>query len=199
MSDERPVVNIVGEKVALGPFTRDLLPAYHRWHNDFTMWRTEWPVGAQPMTMDQVTAWYEGWAKSPAERRIDFAVYKLDGWAPIGMTSLHDLDWRAHTAEFGITIGEPSERGKGYGTEAAGLTLDYAFTALALHNVALTALEFNLGGLRAYTKAGFREYGRRREAVVMNGRRWDIVYMDCLASEFESSVLAQVFKPDEPR
>jgi hypothetical protein len=33
----------------------------------------------------------------------------------------------------------------------------------------------------------------------MGGRLWDIIYMDCLATEFTSPVLAKVFAPDEPR
>lgn len=30
-----PIVNITGERVALGPLRRDLLPDYQRWLNDF--------------------------------------------------------------------------------------------------------------------------------------------------------------------
>ncbi len=33
----------------------------------------------------------------------------------------------------------------------------------------------------------------------MNGRYWDLVYMDCLAEEFASPVLDRVFAPDRPR
>ncbi len=54
-------------------------------------------------------------------------------------------------------------------------------------------------GLRAYEKAGFRPIGRRRECRVMGGEVYDEVYMDRLASEFESPVLARVFAPDTPR
>ena len=32
--DERPVINIEGELVALGPLRRDLLQLYQRWIND---------------------------------------------------------------------------------------------------------------------------------------------------------------------
>lgn len=39
-TDERPIVNIEGERVALGPLRRDLLPAYQRWINDFSAVRT---------------------------------------------------------------------------------------------------------------------------------------------------------------
>ena len=41
--------------------------------------------------------------------------------------------------------------------------LDYAFAALGLHSLMLTVSEFNLTGRRAYKKAGFKEFGRRRQ------------------------------------
>jgi diamine N-acetyltransferase len=96
-------------------------------------------------------------------------------------------------------IGEADCRGKGYGTETTRLMLDYAFTALGLHNVMLTVFEYNLAGRRAYEKAGFREFGRRRQSRWMGGRLWDEVYMDCLASEFTSPLLGHIFVPDQPR
>jgi hypothetical protein len=32
---DQPILNIVGEKVALGPHRRDLVALYQRWINDF--------------------------------------------------------------------------------------------------------------------------------------------------------------------
>ena len=40
MSDERPIINIEGELVALGADRRDLLTTYQRWINDFETSRT---------------------------------------------------------------------------------------------------------------------------------------------------------------
>ncbi len=65
--------------------------------------------------------------------------------------------------------------------------------------VALGPWEYNHAAQRAYAKAGFREIGRRRQAKFMGGKLWDIVYMDCLATEFVSPVLNQVLMPDEQR
>ncbi len=191
-----PVVNIVGEKVALGPLRRDLIPVYLRWINDFGTLRT---LAARPlpMTLEQETAWYEGRASKSDE--VGFTIYALATWRPIGNTGLHHIDYRDRTAEFGIMIGEPDCRGKGYGTEATRLMLDYAFTALGLRSVMLRVMAYNLAGIRAYTKAGFTEIGRRRQAHFMGGQWWDVGYMDCLVSEFASPVLVQILKPDEPR
>ena len=73
------------------------------------------------------------------------------------------------------------------------------FTALGLHNVMLRVYAYNLAGRRAYEKAGFREFGRRRGSRVFAGGRWDEVFMECLAGGFESPVLARVLAPDPER
>jgi RimJ/RimL family protein N-acetyltransferase len=192
---EPPLINVTGDKVALGPLRRDLLPTYQRWGNDFAAMRT---VGrAQPLTLEQLTAQYEHVTIS--EDSVSFTIYELATWRPIGTTALERIDFRTRTADFTIGIGEPECRGKGYGTEATSLMLDYAFTALGLHNVMLLVYEFNLAGLHAYQKAGFREFGRRRQSQWMGGKLWDVVYMDCLAMEFTSPVLGRIFVPDQPR
>ena len=183
------IVNIASERVELGSLRRDLIPFYQRWINDFATMRTyETP---RPLTMEQATAWYE--KQTHEEQTIRFTVYELANWRPIGKTALYDVDFHHRTGEFGIIIGEPDCRGKGYGTEATLLTLDYAFTALTLHNVILQVAEFNQAGRRVYGKAGFREFGRRRQCWMMGGRLWDEIYMDCLATEFSSPVLSRVF------
>lgn len=191
--DQTPVVNIAGERIALGPHRRELLPTYQRWINDFDALRTLGAVAPRPTTLEQETSWYDGQRSDEAR----FTIYERATWRPIGTTALHAIDHRNRTAIFGIHIGESDARGKGFGTEAAVLTLDYAFTALGLHSVMLTVAEFNRAGRRAYEKAGFKEFGRRRQCRLLGGRLWDEISMDCLDREFVSPVLAQIFTPDE--
>ncbi|MHB8645618.1 MAG: GNAT family N-acetyltransferase [Thermomicrobiales bacterium] len=195
--EERPIVNIVGERVALGPIRRDLLPLYQRWINDFTTLRAL-AIPPLPLTIESETAWYDRAAIADASI-VHFTIYETASWQPIGNADWSAIDYRNRTASFGILIGDPANRGKGYGTEATRLMLDYAFTALGLHSVMLTCYAFNEAGQHAYKKAGFREFGRRRECHWMGGKLWDEIYMECLASEFESPVLARIFAPDEPR
>jgi RimJ/RimL family protein N-acetyltransferase len=190
--DEAPVINITGELVMLGPLRRDLLPLYQRWINDFGAVRN---MGIpRPLTYEQETAWYD----QGENDGVRFTIYERATGRPVGNTGLHGVDHRNRTAEFGLLIGEADCRGKGYGTETARLMLDYAFTALGLHSLMLRVHEFNLAGRRAYAKAGYRECGRRRQCLFMGGRFWDEIFMDYLASEFTSPVLAAILKPDEP-
>jgi len=192
---EQPIVNIVGEKIALGPRRRDLIPLHQQWANDFVATRNIGAFG--PVTVERETAYYERIATS--NDYLSFTIYERASWRPIGSTELMHVEYRNGRADFGIFIGEAEARGKGYGTEATRLMLDYAFIGLGLRNVALTVAEWNIAGQRAYAKAGFREYGRRRQCWKMGGQWWDEIAMDCLATDFESPMLARVFLPDAPR
>ena len=165
-----PLVNIVGEKVALGPLRKDLIPIYTRWYNDFNTLRTldAMPV---PLAVELIEKWYERVIQR-GETEIAFTVYEQDTMRPIGNTGLNDIDYRNRTAEFGITIGEPDARGKGYGTETAQLMLGYAFTVLGLHNVMLTVHEYNPAGIRAYTKAGWYNDFRTLSRLGVSVQPW---------------------------
>ena len=193
--NEAPILNVVGETVALGPKRRDLIPTYTRWINDLGTLRSL-ATPPRPMTEEAETRWFE---EAVAGDDLHFDIYELAGMRPIGACDLRDVDGRNRVATMGMLIGEPDARGKGHGTEATRLLLDVAFTVLGLNTVWLTVYEYNLAGRRCYAKAGFREVGRRRQCRLMGGRLWDEIVMDILADEFESPVLAAVFRPDEPR
>lgn len=197
MHDPQPIVNIVGEKIALGPLSRDVLPAITRWINDFRALRTLGAVKPGPSTFENEEEWYA--SATSGKSGITFLIRERSSNVPIGTTAFHAIDFRNRATTFGILIGEHTARGQGYGTEAAILMLDYAFSVLGLHSVSLSVAEFNLAGRRAYEKAGFRECGRLRERRWLAGKLWDEIHMDCLATEFESPVLAAIFSPDTPR
>ena len=192
----QPITNIRGDKAALGPLEKHLLPEYRRWINDFATARSL-DMPPRPMTAEQEERWYETNANS--ESSIVFTIYALPELLPVGSAGLHNIDYRNRSASFGIVIGETTYRSLGLGTETTVLMLDYAFTALGLHNVTLSVYEFNRAGLKAYEKAGFKEIGRRRECRVMGGEFWDEIYMDALSTEFESPALGEILAPDEPR
>jgi len=192
-----PIINITGSRVVLGPLSKDLLPTITRWINDFSALRTLGASRPGPSTLEREEAWYAH-ATGEADGVVFLIRERLSN-VPIGTAALHAIDFRNRAAVFGIMIGERSARGQGYGTEATSLTLDYGFNVLGLHSISLTVAEFNLAGQRAYRKAGFRECGRLRERLWLAGRMWDQILMDCLATEFTSPVLAEVFAPDVAR
>src|SRR5215212_168298 len=148
---ERPILNVEGNLVALGPLRLDLLALYPRWINDLATMRTL-GLAPLPMTREKEQDRYD--RQSKAENDVSFTIYERETLRPIGNTGLHGVDHRDRSATFGILIGEPDCRGKGYGTETTRLMLDYAFTALGLHNVMLTVFEFNPAGIRFQGEGG---------------------------------------------
>jgi RimJ/RimL family protein N-acetyltransferase len=192
-TESSPIVNIEGQLVSLGPLDRSMLPLFQRWINDFAVQaRVGTPIPG-PFTYELEEQWYE--SVSTGSDRYTFAIREGLSGSLIGSAALHAIDFRSGSAIFGIMIGEPTARGKGYGTETTSLMLDYAFTILGLHSVNLTVAGFNYAGQAAYRKAGFRECGRLREHIRFAGKWWDQVQMDCLAHEFESPVLAKLIDP----
>ncbi len=137
---------------------------------------------ARPLTPEAIAADYDQLTKSGSER-ASFAIYERATTRPIGLAGLRDINYAHRTAELGMSIGEADRRGKGYGTEATRLLLDYALDALGLHNVWLRVYGYNERAIRAYRRAGFREIGRRREAHRIGRRAFDEILMDCLATD----------------
>lgn len=78
----------------------------------------------------------------------------------------------------------PEARGRGLGTAATRLALDYAFHVTNLRMVWLKVLEPNTRAVRAYEKAGFHVAGRLRQAGYWLGQVCDELIVDVLATEF---------------
>ncbi|MDP8267193.1 MAG: GNAT family protein [Candidatus Tenebribacter davisii] len=123
-----------------------------------------------------------------------FAIVDLNTNNLIGNCSLFDINHRKNKAELGIFIGDKNYLGKGFGTEAIKLILDYGFNILNLHNIMLSVYSYNQRAIAAYTKAGFKEFGRRRDAHTIAGKRYDEIYMDILDDEFESIYFKGIMK-----
>ena len=181
-----PVITFEGEKVALGPLSRAYLGHFHRWFNDLEVMKT-YSMRWSPKSEEDVEEWYT--RVSQDGQAVGFMVYERIEGVPLGYTMLLNINHYHQIADFDIILGEKAMWGRGFGTEAIRLTLDYGFTALNLHSILLTVRSFNERGLHAYERAGFRTFGRRREARQLAGKRYDVIYMECLASEFQSPVL----------
>jgi RimJ/RimL family protein N-acetyltransferase len=93
-------------------------------------------------------------------------------------------NWIHADAMFGIVIGERDYWGKGYGTDATRLIVQYGFIELNLHHIMLGVLAYNPRAIRAYEKAGFRMEGAVRGEALREGRRIDCLYMGILREEW---------------
>ncbi len=170
-----------GRLVYLRPLQPDDAEHFTEWLNDSRVTRTLRPRG--PVTLESEQAWIERATHDPAS--LVCALVRRRDDRLIGTAGFHGIDTQARLAEYGIHIGIPAMWGKGYGTECTRLLLEHAFRTMNLHRVWLRTHADNLGGLRAYEKAGFRVEGVWRDAVYREGVYKDMVLMGILRPEWE--------------
>ena len=170
---------MIGERVYLSPMNEDDAETYANWLNDravsenLGLYRDNISLASERSHLARMTA--EG---------HNYAIVAIDGDALIGNTSLMEVHGVNRRATLGIFIGEASMRGKGYGAEAIRLLLRYGFDTLNLHNIMLNVNSDNAQAIACYKKAGFAEFGRRRESTYKDGRYVDTLYMEILEGEF---------------
>ena len=134
----------------------------------------------------------EKWIRSGWERRQKGEAYVFgiefnEKKELIGTIALEGIESINRSAELGIAIWQKQYWGKGLGTEAINLLLDYGFNLLNLHRIHLTVLQDNERAQRAYSKVGFQLMGRHRERIFKDGVFHDLLIMDILANEFQRS------------
>ncbi|MGH3814374.1 MAG: GNAT family N-acetyltransferase [Pseudonocardiaceae bacterium] len=190
-----PLLWLRGDRVALGPFTRELVEDYWRWEQDP---QVIIGYGRQtPESLEARIAGYESQARSMANQ-TRFTVYDLtaDGEPrPVGTTALR-IDHCVRTAEYVILLGAEG-RSRGLAREATLLTLDYGFHITNLRAVWLKVLEHNTAGIRAYGGAGFKPAGRLRHSGYWLGTECDEIIMDILRDEFPGpSAVRQLIEGD---
>jgi len=98
----------------------------------------------------------------------------------VGFVLFKNLNPPFRVAELGVRIGAEQDRGKGFGSAAIALALDYAWNSLNLRRVSLTVFAGNDRAVAAYTRAGFREEGLMRQAAFSGGQWHDVVMMAAL-------------------
>lgn len=117
-----------------------------------------------------------------------FIIVDTESGKDVGSVYFRDIDREHQKCEYGIFIGEDCCRGKGIGSTAAKLALDYAFKELGMNRVFLRVFADNKQAIRSYEKAGFKYEGTFRDDVIIDGTPCDMVFMAILKREWEKGV-----------
>jgi RimJ/RimL family protein N-acetyltransferase len=173
---------LVGQRVQLRGLLEDDLPILARWEMDagrMTTLSNRVAPPSEAAAKERIAKW-----SANEDDRLGFAIETLDDPSVlVGHVGLWGWQTKDRCATIGIALGR-EYLGRGYGTDAMRVIVDYGFRELGLHRVQLTVAPFNPAGIRAYEKAGFAEEGRRREAVWHDGRWYDEVLMSVLEHEW---------------
>ena len=172
---------IKGERLYLSPINLDDLSLYTKWLNDIEVASNLGNYNRMLSLVNEKTALEE-----LAKDGQNYAMVLYDGDQLIGNISLNEVNHLHRIGTVGIFIGEEEHRGKGYGTEAMRLIVEYGFKTLNLHNIMLNVHSNNARAIASYKKVGFTEFGRRREARYIEGQYLDTIYMEILATDYFS-------------
>lgn len=103
--------------------------------------------------------------------RTYFAIETLEG-VNVGRINLNSIDERNGTFEIATLI-DMDYRGKGYGTAAMRILLQYAFMERRLNKYCGSILEDNVGSAAMHKKLGCQQEGICRQNFYINGRYYD--------------------------
>lgn len=170
-----------GKRVLLRAMTRADLPLLCAFNNDVEVELAGGGDPPTPQSLERLQADFDAGVTKGGRDGLSFAI-EADGQY-IGGCALFQVDDVARTAALGITIGNKTYWGRGYGREAVHLLVDYAFRLRNLRRVWLTVNGNNERAIRAYQACGFVEEGRQRQHVWSNGEYVDLVYMGLLRNE----------------
>ncbi|GAA5345117.1 UDP-4-amino-4,6-dideoxy-N-acetyl-beta-L-altrosamine N-acetyltransferase [Planifilum fimeticola] len=170
------------ERIRLRKMTTEDAAIYHKWRNDPDVMRTTAPL-LDVYRMEETEEFVQQVILGSPSSKCYFMIEKQSE-KPIGVISLINIDYKNRNAECIIDIGEKAAWGKGYGTEAMKLLLDYGFLEMNLHRISLRVFSFNSRAIKLYEKLGFQQEGRSREAIFRDGAWHDIIHMAILQRDY---------------
>jgi len=143
----------LGKYVYLEPLSEKHLPSIVDFMNDPEIGKfleVDGPVDLEGLK----NSWMET-AEEDMQTNFIFAVCLRSTTETVGLCGLHEINVTQKTAVTGYYIGCRYLWGRGYGTEAQMLLLDYAFNVLRLEEVIAEVLPTNIRSLRCIQKCGY--------------------------------------------
>lgn len=186
---KEPVVFLKGKRIYMRPVELADAPVLQRYANAPDV--RQMISNQFPHSLISEEEWIKKISKD-STKEVVLGIVLIETDQVIGVMGLHHINWKDRTATTGALIGKEEWRGKGYGTEAKMLFLNHAFNELNLRKICSHALEFNALSLGFNAKCGYKEEGRQKKHVFVNGDYSDLVLTAVFQEDFLP--LWQVYK-----
>lgn len=167
-------MELIGKNIRLRPLQKSDLLKMVGWNIDEEL--QNFVDCTLPDNLFHLERWY---LENVPDRHYQiFAIETLDGCL-IGDMELDHICWSKRETELRIRIGEKEFWGRGFGSEAVSLVLNYIFQAKNFFRVYLRVYDFNQRAINCYLKNGFRPVG----LLHRNEKGWkDIILMEVKGS-----------------
>jgi len=157
-----------GNRVDLRILCEEDAPLLVTWMNDHTI--TQYLASRTPITVEAEIEWIKKGRES--KDSYNFGIETKEGEL-IGCLGFGKIDMIDGTAQSGACIGNKKFWGKGFGTEAKMLLLDFAFNTLNIRKMCSGAIAFNKRSIAYQKKCGGVIEGTLNNQRYVNGRYWD--------------------------
>ena len=169
-------VALITPRLRLRPLELTDLPLMARWERDPTLRHLN-DEELEPPSEDAVREQIARWANPRRDNLISFAVEVQASGECIGFAMLALIDRATSECFVGLTIGERTAWGCGYGREIVEALTECAFDRVRLQRVYAEVFAFNERSLRLFQRAGYRPVERKVAAVERDGQWWDEVVL----------------------
>ncbi len=136
-----------------------------------------------PFTPRDLNVILERWRRDP--RRAAWVIVERASGEVVGELILMDRD--EDNRSCGLRLWISGATGRGLGTEAIRLALDFAFTAWECERVELEVFDHNPRARHVYEKIGFVHEGTRRHALLLDGHWVDAHVMGLLRAQWRAT------------
>lgn len=166
-------MEIIGDNIILREIQEEDTDYIVKWRNQESI--KKFFIGQEDFTREGHLNWYHNVVQT--KKAVQFIIIDRLSNKPVGSTFIKDIDYKFKKGEFGIFIGEEGYLGRGIGTEAAKLIIQYGFKELGLHKIFLRVFADNTRAIKSYEKVGYVKEGYFKDDVFIQGKYHDMVYM----------------------
>ncbi|HEV2231238.1 MAG TPA: GNAT family protein [Thermoplasmata archaeon] len=135
-------------------------------------------------TFESFRAGVESAKNDPRSLAPRFVVERISDGKLLGFLGYYQPHPVLETTDIWYVLGDRAERGKGYGTEAVGLLVDYLLHEFELPRVGATSDLENQASMRLLDALGFRREGTLRSALFHHGQWHDVAVYGVTRSEW---------------
>lgn len=129
---------------------------------------------------------HESWFERVMTRRSDLVIFVIEdlktGLA-VGSCQLLNINWLFRSAELQIRIGKKDFQGRGFGSKAVQLLVQFGFKDLNLHRIYLHVFSSNERAINVYKKNGFVQEGVLKDAAYIDGEWINVIVMGLIKSD----------------
>lgn len=168
--------------------TIDLLPTNPKHSNLYTKWlnnpETRIYIRNQiPKTLDEIRKLHDS-NQGQSREIVSLEIWHKQTQKAIGLIGFSDINWIKRNANIYIQIGEIDFWGKGIGTEAVEMVLEYGFMELNFHKIHSNILVPNKSSLKVAEKVGFKQEVVLREEIYLDGNFVDNILIAIFKDEW---------------